>query len=320
MTDAPTVSSSVMSLNKFYFSPQNEVWFSNRRARWRKQMTGQGMGVTALNALAMTSSTYPGGALPPTLQPPVTVPATLSSATTGNATMPLSGTHHYTNHQDHTNAAATAMANQGNGDGSTWSRTGHSNSQIPTGGGGENGGGGNASGGNMAEGNLQSTIQAQANIQNQMMSMFSSNNNASSIFSATANPSLLHTGGTGTPSCSNLLGSHESPAVDYSTANGLTSSTSTGHHPEGASWTSGLYSKGTDAWTTHPHAHHIPYDNYSTVMGGGEMIMSSQHFPMEMKSAAAFHYPSQYTAAAAAANFNQQLRHHKGAPHPLPLF
>lgn len=64
----------------------------------------------------------------------------------------------------------------------------------------------------------------------------------------------------------------------------------------------------------------IPLSSRSTVMGGGEMLMTGQHFPMDsMKSAAAaFHYPTQYTAAAAAANFNQQLRHHKGAP--LPLF
>lgn len=52
------------------------------------------------------------------------------------------------------------------------------------------------------------------------------------------------------------------------------------------------------------------------MMGGGDMLMGSQHFPVDgMKT---FHYPTQYTAAAAAANFNQQLRHHKGAP--LPLF
>lgn len=72
-------------------------------------MTGQGMGVTALNALAM-STTYPGS-LPPTLHPPVTAPAPITSATTTAAsTMGAAATHHY----DHAHAAAAA-AHQAHG-------------------------------------------------------------------------------------------------------------------------------------------------------------------------------------------------------------
>ncbi|XP_064103712.1 protein gooseberry-neuro-like [Macrobrachium nipponense] len=295
-----------------------QVWFSNRRARWRKQMTGQGMGVTALNALAMTTTTYPGS-LPPTLHPPVTAPAPITSATTTPSTTMGASAHHYAAHHEHAHAAAAAaVAHQTHGDASAWSRAALMNQQVASAG-GSSGGGGTGSGTGMSDGTLQANLQSQTNLQTQMMSMLSSNNNASSIFPPGSHSSLLQTGGAGTGSAG-LLGSHGSSATDYSTANGLTSS-SAGHHADAASWTPALHSKGADSWASHHHTHHIPYDNYSTVMGGGEMLMSGQHFPMEMKSAAAaaaFHYPTQYSAAAAAANFNQQLRHHKGAP--LPLF
>ncbi|XP_047491997.1 protein gooseberry-neuro-like [Penaeus chinensis] len=304
-----------------------QVWFSNRRARWRKQMTGQGMGVTALNALAMTT-TYPGS-LPPTLHPPTTAPAPITSSTTTASTTMGGSSQHYSAH-DHAHAAAAAAAHHAHGDANAWSRAALMNQQVASGGGssgagtgsgsgggGAGSGGGGAGGGMSSDGSLQSS--AQANLQSQMMSMLSSNNNGSSIFSSGPHGALLQTGGAGTGPAG-LLGSHGS-ASDYSAAaNGLTSAT--GHHGE-ATWTP-LHAKGGDAWGTHHHhhhhGHHIPYDNYSTVMGGGEMLMTGQHFPMDsMKSAAAaFHYPTQYTAAAAAANFNQQLRHHKGAP--LPLF
>ncbi|XP_042888487.1 protein gooseberry-neuro-like isoform X2 [Penaeus japonicus] len=308
-----------------------QVWFSNRRARWRKQMTGQGMGVTALNALAMTT-TYPGS-LPPTLHPPTTAPAPITSSTTTASTTMGASTQHYSAH-DHAHAAAAAAAHHAHGDANAWSRAALMNQQVAGSGGGGgagtgsssggsgsgSGGGGGAGGGMGGDGSLQSS--AQANLQSQMMSMLSSNNNGSSIFSPGTHGALLQTGGAGTGPAG-LLGSHGASvtASDYSAAaNGLSSAT--GHHGE-ASWTP-LHAKGGDAWGTHHHhhhhGHHIPYDNYSTVMGGGEMLMTGQHFPMDsMKSAAAaFHYPTQYTAAAAAANFNQQLRHHKGAP--LPLF
>ncbi|KAG7164107.1 gooseberry-neuro-like 3, partial [Homarus americanus] len=84
-----------------------QVWFSNRRARWRKQMTGQGMGVTALNALAMTTSTYPA-ALPPTLHPAPNAAVAHShaaAATTTASTTMGAAPHHYTAH-DHAHAAA----------------------------------------------------------------------------------------------------------------------------------------------------------------------------------------------------------------------
>ncbi|XP_071537138.1 uncharacterized protein [Panulirus ornatus] len=287
-----------------------QVWFSNRRARWRKQMTGQGMGVTALNALAM-STTYPGS-LPPTLHPPATAPAAITSATTTAASTTMgaaAASHHY----DHAHAAAAAAHQAHVGDTSAWSRAALMNQQV------SGGQGPPGPGGGMADGSLQTNLQAnaQTNLQTQMMSMLSSNNNASSIFTSGTHGSLLQTGGSGS-GAAGLLSGHGASASDYSVSNGLTSSA--GHHGE-ASWTPALHAKTGDAWGAHHHhGHHIPYDNYSTMMSGGEMLMGSQHFPVEtMKSAAAaFHYPTQYTAAAAAANFNQQLRHHKGAP--LPLF
>ncbi|KAK8406103.1 hypothetical protein O3P69_007076 [Scylla paramamosain] len=292
-----------------------QVWFSNRRARWRKQMTGQGMGVTALNALAMSTTSYPGS-LPPTLHPPATAPAPITSSTTTASTTMGAAAQHYTHHDHHAHAAAAA-AHQAHGEASAWSRAALMNQQVAAAAAGSGGGSGVTGGsGGMADGSLQATNlhqsgAAQTNLQTQMMSMLSTSNNApSSIFPPAAHTSLLQTGGSGAGA--GLLGGHATSATDYSASNSLT--TSAGHHGE-ASWAP-LHAKTGDAWGAHHHAHHIPYDNYSTMMGGSEMLMSGQHFPME--SMKTFHYPTQYTAAAAAANFNQQLRHHKGAP--LPLF
>ncbi|XP_069194292.1 protein gooseberry-neuro-like, partial [Procambarus clarkii] len=278
-----------------------QVWFSNRRARWRKQMTGQGMGVTALNALAMTTS-YPG-ALPPTLHASTAAPPPITSVAAASTTM--TGPHHHYAAHDHSHA----QGHQTHGDTNAWSRAALMNQQV-TGGGG----------GGMVDGSHQTNLQtnAQTNLQNQMMSVLSTNTNASAIFTSGTHGSLLQTGGCGTSS-GGLLGVHGGSATDYTAANNGLSTTSGHHHHHGeASWSPALHPKTSEAWGAHHHAHHIPYDNYSTMMSGGDMLMSSQHFPVEtMKTAAAaFHYPTQYTAAAA--NFNQQLRHHKGAP--LPLF
>ncbi|KAK7078581.1 Paired box protein Pax-3 [Halocaridina rubra] len=292
-----------------------QVWFSNRRARWRKQMTGQGMGVTSLSALAMTSSPYPG---------------TLSSlhSTAASATVPTSpmgvSTQQYSDQHEHNQGTAAVAHQTHHGDGSAWSRANFMNHHMPSGEGGGNGGNGTTSGGNMVEAHLSSNLQTPTHVQTQMVSMLSPNNNPTSVFSATPHAPLLQTGSTAGSGCSSLLVSHGPSTADYTTTNGLSSSSSssssTGHHGAPTSWTPSLHPKTTaDPWSAHYHAHHISYDNYSsTVMGGGEMLMSPQHFPMDMKSTAAFHYPSQYTAANAATNFNQQLRHHKGAP--LPLF
>ena len=75
-------------------------------------MTGQGMGVTALNALAMSTTSYPGS-LPPTLHPPATAPAPITSTTTASTTM--GATQHYTTHDHHAHAAAAA-AHQAHGE------------------------------------------------------------------------------------------------------------------------------------------------------------------------------------------------------------
>nr|XP_053626915.1 segmentation protein paired-like [Cherax quadricarinatus] len=287
-----------------------QVWFSNRRARWRKQMTGQGMGVTALNALAM-STNYPG-TLPPTLHPATSAQAPIASAGVATPTNTMSAPHHHYPTHDHTSVHQT------HGDSNAWSRAALMNQQVSV------GSGNSGSAGGMADGSLQTNLQtnSQTNLQSQMMSMLSSNTNAASIFTSGSHGSFLQSGGCGSGSAG-LLGTHGGSASDYTaaSANGL-AATSGGHHHQhlhGDTWSPAL--KSGDTWASHHHhAHHIPYDNYSTMMSGSEMLMSSQHFPVEsMKTAAAaFHYPTQYTAAAAAANFNQQLRHHKGAP--LPLF
>lgn len=77
-------------------------------------MTGQGMGVTALNALAMSTTSYPGS-LPPTLHPPATAPAPITSSTTTASTTMGAAAHHYAAHDHHHAHAAAAAAHQAHG-------------------------------------------------------------------------------------------------------------------------------------------------------------------------------------------------------------
>ncbi|MPC61923.1 Paired box protein Pax-7 [Portunus trituberculatus] len=181
-----------------------QVWFSNRRARWRKQMTGQGMGVTALNALAMSTTSYPGS-LPPTLHPPATAPAPITSSTTTASTTMGAAAQHYTHHDHHAHAAAAA-AHQAHGEASAWSRAALMNQQVAAaavgsgGGSGVTGGSGGMADGSLQAANLHQSGAAQTNLQTQMMSMLSTSNNApSSIFPPAAHTSLLQTGEP--PSC-----------------------------------------------------------------------------------------------------------------------
>ncbi|XP_076031170.1 uncharacterized protein LOC143019419 [Oratosquilla oratoria] len=285
-----------------------QVWFSNRRARWRKTMTGQTMGVSALNA-ALTMS-YPAS-ITPTFHTPVSVHPQAQSSIA--ATTPTSTTGVSTHYGQDTAHSSGQMLNDPSG----WARPALMTQQTTA----------------ATDSNVQSNLG--------MMTMLGNNNAAvaassSSLFQAHGVPgALLSSCATnaasshGVPSTS-LLGpsasSHGSgmgTGVDYTSMGGLTQHAG-GPGADATSWASALHTKTETGanWNPHNHHHHHhhhhhlgAHENYSSMMGGGEMLMGGQHFPVESMKAA-FHYPSQYTAAAAA-NFNQQLRHKSTA---LPLF